>query len=37
MQRLIAEAPERVIMAHGESIRSGGSAFLRKAFDWLLA
>jgi hypothetical protein len=36
MLRLIAEAPDRVVVAHGEVVRSDGSAFLRRAFAWLL-
>ena len=36
VRALIAEEPERVVVAHGEIIRSGGSAYLRRAFSWLL-
>lgn len=36
MRALIDEAPERVVMAHGEIARSGGAAFLQRAFAWLL-
>jgi hypothetical protein len=36
MLRLIAEEPERVVVAHGEVVRSDGAAFLRRAFAWLL-
>jgi hypothetical protein len=36
MKALIAEGPERVVVAHGEIVRSGGTAFLRRAFSWLL-
>lgn len=36
MLRLIAEGPERVVVAHGEVVRSDGAAFLRRAFAWLL-
>jgi hypothetical protein len=33
---LIDEGPERVVVAHGEIARSGGTAFLKRAFAWLL-
>jgi hypothetical protein len=33
---LIGEGPERVVVAHGEIVRSGGAAWLRRAFAWLL-
>jgi hypothetical protein len=36
VRALIAEDPERVVVAHGEIARSGGAEFLRRAFDWLL-
>jgi hypothetical protein len=36
MRALIDEAPERVVMAHGEIARSGGAAYLQRAFAWLL-
>ncbi len=36
LRALIDEGPERVVVAHGEIVRSGGAAFLRKAFSWLL-
>jgi hypothetical protein len=36
MLRLIAEGPYRVVVAHGEVVRNDGSAFLRRAFAWLL-
>jgi hypothetical protein len=36
MKRLIAEDPERVVVAHGKLVRSDGAAFLRRAFAWLL-
>lgn len=36
MRALIAEEPERVVVAHGEIVRSGGTAYLRRAFSWLL-
>lgn len=36
VRALIAEAPERVVVAHGEIVRSGGAEYLRRAFSWLL-
>ncbi len=36
MLRLIDEKPERVVVAHGEIVRKDGTAFLRRAFSWLL-
>jgi hypothetical protein len=36
MRSLIDSNPERVVVAHGEIVRSGGAAFLRRAFAWLL-
>ena len=33
---LIEEGPERVVVAHGEIVRSGGAAYLERAFSWLL-
>ena len=36
MRALIAENPERVAVAHGEIVRSGGADFLQRAFSWLL-
>ena len=36
VRALIAEGPERVVVAHGEIARSGGTDFLRRAFSWLL-
>lgn len=36
IRALIAERPEHVLVAHGEIVRSGGEAFLRRAFSWLL-
>lgn len=36
VRALIDESPERVIVAHGEIVRSGGAAYLRRAFSWLL-
>jgi hypothetical protein len=36
VRALIAADPERVVVAHGEIARSGGAAYLRQAFSWLL-
>jgi hypothetical protein len=36
VRSLIDEAPEHVVVAHGEIVRSGGADFLRRAFSWLL-
>jgi hypothetical protein len=36
IRALIAEHPERVVVAHGAIIRTDGEAFLRRAFSWLL-
>jgi hypothetical protein len=36
LRALIAEDPERVVVAHGEIVRSDGAAYLRRAFSWLL-
>lgn len=36
MLRLIAEKPERVVMAHGEIARENGVDYLQRAFAWLL-
>jgi len=36
VRALIADDPERVVVAHGELVRSGGAAYLRRAFAWLL-
>lgn len=36
IRALIDEHPEHVIVAHGRIVRSGGEAFLRRAFSWLL-
>jgi len=36
VRALIDEGPERVVMAHGQIVRSGGAAYLRRAFSWLL-
>jgi hypothetical protein len=36
VKALIAEDPERVVVAHGEIVRSDGAAYLARAFAWLL-
>jgi hypothetical protein len=36
IRALIASSPEHVVVAHGEIVRTGGTAFLRRAFSWLL-
>jgi len=36
VRALIEENPERVVVAHGEIVRNGGAAFLRRAFSWLV-
>ena len=36
IRALIGEHPERVLVAHGEIVRTGGEGFLRRAFSWLL-
>ena len=36
VRALVDSEPERVIVAHGEIVRSGGAAYLRRAFSWLL-
>ena len=36
IRALIDEHPEHVIVAHGEIVATGGAAFLRRAFSWLL-
>lgn len=36
VRALIDSDPERVVVAHGEIVRSGGAAYLRRAFSWLL-
>jgi hypothetical protein len=36
VRALIDEAPERVVVAHGEIVRSGGAEYLKRAFAWLL-
>jgi uncharacterized protein DUF4336 len=36
VRALIDESPERVVVAHGEMVRSRGADFLKRAFAWLL-
>lgn len=36
IRALIALRPEQILVAHGEVVRTGGAAFLRRAFSWLL-
>jgi hypothetical protein len=36
IRTLIEELPEHVLVAHGELVTTGGEAFLRRAFSWLL-
>jgi hypothetical protein len=36
IRALIGRHPERVVVAHGEIVRSGGEDFLRRAFAWLV-
>ena len=36
VRALIDGHPERVVVAHGEIVRTRGEAFLRRAFSWLL-
>ena len=36
IRALIDQHPEHVVVAHGEVVRTGGEAFLRRAFSWLL-
>jgi hypothetical protein len=36
IRKLIDEHPEHVLVAHGELVTTGGEAFLRRAFSWLL-
>jgi hypothetical protein len=33
--RIVAWAPEQVIVAHGKMVRNDGLAFIRRAFGWL--
>ncbi len=35
LRKLIAWKPERVVMAHGEWRRTGGQAYVERAFSWL--
>lgn len=35
VQRVLAWPAKKVVMAHGEPVRSDGGAFLRRAFGWL--
>lgn len=35
VRALIAAEPKRVVVAHGEMVRSGGAAYLKRAFSWL--
>lgn len=36
IRALLDAHPERVIVAHGEIVRTGGEDYLRRAFSWLL-
>ncbi|MEO5867848.1 MAG: hypothetical protein ABIQ19_12185 [Sphingomonas sp.] len=36
IRELIAKYPEHVVVAHGVVVRTGGEAFLLRAFSWLL-
>lgn len=36
IRALIDGHPEHIVVAHGEVVRTGGEAFLRRAFSWLL-
>jgi hypothetical protein len=36
VRALIAKHPDHVVVAHGGIVRTGGEAFLRRAFSWLL-
>lgn len=36
VRALIEERPERVVVAHGQVVRTGGESFLRRAFSWLI-
>ncbi len=36
LERILAWPIERVVIAHGDLIRSDGAAFVRKSFGWLL-
>ena len=35
LARILAWQPEQVVMAHGEIVRTAGTAFIRKSFHWL--
>jgi hypothetical protein len=35
LARILAWQPERVVMAHGEIVHSGGTDFIRNSFRWL--
>ncbi|HEY4114405.1 MAG TPA: DUF4336 domain-containing protein [Rhizomicrobium sp.] len=35
LARILAWQPEQVVVAHGEIVRTGGTAFIRKSFRWL--
>ncbi len=35
IRALIDKHPKHVVVAHGESVRNDGEAFLRRAFSWL--
>jgi hypothetical protein len=35
LARILAWRPEQVVVAHGEIVRTGGTAFIRKSFRWL--
>lgn len=35
VRRMLAWRPERVILAHGDPVESGGEAYLARAFSWL--
>jgi hypothetical protein len=36
IRALLDADPEHVVVAHGEVVRTGGKAFLHRAFSWLL-
>ena len=36
IRALIEQVPEHVVVAHGEVVKADGTAFLRRAFSWLL-
>ena len=35
LARILAWQPEKVVMAHGQIVRSDGACFIRNAFRWL--